>query len=183
VAAFCEEQGIACRIYLRDEIWFNDSSMMGYGHHQEKHVQEISKRLCEAPYQIFVRGKRETELLVERFGPVGDGYACNVVTYYDGIPEVCILHPESTKGKTLAALCESWGVSPEGVMALGDSSNDLPMIEWAGIGVAMGWAPERVRERADMVTAPDNPAGVAEAIYYVLEKGKAASVEKVSTER
>ena len=44
------------------------------------------------------------------------------------------------------------------------------MIEWAGIGVAMGWAPERVRERADMVTAPDNPAGVAEAIYHLLEQ-------------
>lgn len=172
VATFCDELQIASRVYLPQEIWVNDPSLMVYGLGHEQYVAKIGTRLLDAPYQIYARGQRETDLLVERFGLSGEGYSCNIVTYYDGIPEVCILHPQSTKGQALSTLCEQWGVPPEAVMALGDSSNDLPMIEWAGIGVAMGWAPEHVRERADMVTAPDNPAGVAEAIYHVLEQGK-----------
>ena len=118
VAAFCDQHRIATRIYLRDEIWLNDSSMMVYGRQYEKQVQELGKRLQEAPYQIYVKGQRETELLIERFGLLGEGYACNVVTYYDGIPEVCILHPMSTKGQSLATLCERWGVPPEAVWRL-----------------------------------------------------------------
>ena len=54
-------------------------------------------------------------------------------------------------------------------MAIGDSNNDYPMIEYAGFGVAMGNASERVKGIAQAVTAHNNAHGVAEAIEkYVL---------------
>ena len=49
-------------------------------------------------------------------------------------------------------------------MAIGDSFNDIPMLEWAGIGVAVANAPEVVRSRADYVTLSNEEGGVAEAI-------------------
>ena len=55
-------------------------------------------------------------------------------------------------------------LEPEEVMAIGDSFNDIPMLEYAGIGVAVANAPEAVRSRADYVTL-STKRGVAEAIY------------------
>ena len=50
------------------------------------------------------------------------------------------------------------------MIGIGDNFNDLDMIEYAGLGVAMGNAPDAVRRAADLV-APDNDAdGVAHVI-------------------
>lgn len=51
---------------------------------------------------------------------------------------------------------------------MGDGEPDRSMIEWAGVGVAMGWAAEPVRAAADLVTAADDPAPVATAIRRLL---------------
>ena len=55
------------------------------------------------------------------------------------------------------------------VMAIGDSYNDIEMIEWAGVGVAMGNAWQDVKEAADFVTLTNDEEGVAEALRkYIL---------------
>lgn len=179
VATFCEEQDIRVRVYVGNEMWNNrDFNPMfhhpkGYGFH----VPDLPARLETAPFQIFIQGTSETAKIVERFGLKGPGYVCNVVSYYGGEEEVMILHPESNKGSALAVLCSEWGVAPEEVLAIGDSRNDLPMIEWAGIGVAMSWSPDEVKERADWVTSPGNKAGVAEAIERFCLNGSMKETE------
>lgn len=75
-----------------------------------------------------------------------------------------VLHPEATKGKALAAVAEYFGVKQDEVMAVGDSYNDLKMIRWAGLGVAMANAPSAVRKEADYVTCSNDENGVAEAL-------------------
>lgn len=76
----------------------------------------------------------------------------------------------ASKGSALSALAERLGILPREVMAIGDSDNDIPMLEYAGIGVAVANARQSVRERADYVTAEENGKGVAEAIRkFVLE--------------
>lgn len=50
------------------------------------------------------------------------------------------------------------------VMAIGDQENDLTMLTWAGIGVAMGNAPEHVKQAADYVTKSNVEDGVAWAL-------------------
>ncbi|HHV94469.1 MAG TPA: HAD family phosphatase [Firmicutes bacterium] len=70
-----------------------------------------------------------------------------------------------SKGAALRELAELYGLEPEEVMAIGDSFNDIPMLEYAGIGVAVANAPEAVRSRADYVTLSNEEGGVAEAIY------------------
>ena len=57
------------------------------------------------------------------------------------------------------------------VMAVGDSGNDLSMIEDAGLGVAMGNATPEILAAADAVTADNNHDGVALAIEkYALHR-------------
>ena len=77
--------------------------------------------------------------------------------------------PGISKGRGLMALAERLGLALDEVMAVGDSGNDLTMLEAAGLGVAMGNATEEIKQAADVITADNNHDGVAEAIEkYVL---------------
>jgi Cof subfamily protein (haloacid dehalogenase superfamily) len=74
-----------------------------------------------------------------------------------------------SKGAALAALAARLGVPREQVVAIGDHENDLPMIEWAGLGLAMGNAIPAVRAAASAIIPPVEEAGVAWAIErYIL---------------
>jgi Cof subfamily protein (haloacid dehalogenase superfamily) len=65
------------------------------------------------------------------------------------------------KGSTLKALADSLGVLREEVAACGDGYNDLTMIKYAGLGVAMRNAQEEVKKAADYVTKTCEEDGVA----------------------
>lgn len=75
-----------------------------------------------------------------------------------------INHADAAKGKALKALCSALGFSAEEAMAFGDGSNDIDMLESAGMGVAMANAIPAVLAAADYVTLTNNEAGVADAI-------------------
>ncbi len=75
-----------------------------------------------------------------------------------------------SKGAALEALAARLGISREQVVAIGDHENDLPMIEWAGLGLAMGNAIPLVQAAADAIVPPVDEAGVAFAIdRYILK--------------
>lgn len=74
-----------------------------------------------------------------------------------------------TKAYGISLLAKDLGIAQAEVLALGDEENDLPMIEYAGIGVAMANAIPLVKEAADVITKSNEEDGVAEAIEkYVL---------------
>ncbi|PRX28621.1 hypothetical protein BX659_11248 [Orenia metallireducens] len=75
-----------------------------------------------------------------------------------------IINKEVSKGNTLAQIVEDLGLSSEEVIAVGDSFNDLEMIEYAGLGVAVANAREKIKERADYITKSNDEDGVAELI-------------------
>ncbi len=69
-----------------------------------------------------------------------------------------------SKASTLEAVCAEAGVGPDGVVAFGDMPNDVPMLAWAGWGVAVGNAHPKVLAIADEVTASNNDDGVAQVL-------------------
>lgn len=74
-------------------------------------------------------------------------------------------HLQSNKGDALRFMANLFQEPIEDTLAVGDEENDLPMIEAAGVGVAMANASEVVREKADYVTKLDNNhGGIAEVI-------------------
>lgn len=75
-----------------------------------------------------------------------------------------VLNKEVDKGRGLAVLCDLLDIKPEEVMALGDEENDLAMIQFAGLGVAMGNATEEVKNVAQFVTKSNHENGVAYAV-------------------
>jgi Cof subfamily protein (haloacid dehalogenase superfamily) len=79
------------------------------------------------------------------------------------------------KAAALAELCEELDILAEDVVAFGDHLNDLPMLAWAGRGIAVANAHPDVVEAADELTASNDDDGVA----VVLERLAAASGESV----
>jgi Cof subfamily protein (haloacid dehalogenase superfamily) len=73
-------------------------------------------------------------------------------------------HPEATKGRALQELAAWLQVERSQVLAIGDSYNDIEMLEFAGLGIAVANAPPEVRRRAGHVTASNDEDGVAQAL-------------------
>ncbi|NLW56941.1 MAG: HAD family phosphatase [Firmicutes bacterium] len=78
---------------------------------------------------------------------------------------------EVSKAKSLARLGALYGIKQEEMIAIGDGFNDLSMIKYAGLGVAMANAPEAIKEQADYVTLSNDENGVAHVIdRFILAK-------------
>lgn len=75
-----------------------------------------------------------------------------------------IMNKNASKGNALSELVADLGFKSDEVMTLGDQGNDLTMIQYAGLGVAMGNAIPEVKEAASAVTLTNNEDGVAAAI-------------------
>jgi hypothetical protein len=69
-----------------------------------------------------------------------------------------------SKASALRWLAAERGIAPAQVMAIGDDLNDVEMLQWAGLGVAMGNAIEEARAAADVHTVSNAEDGVALAI-------------------
>lgn len=75
-----------------------------------------------------------------------------------------VLNKDASKGQSLRELANFLNIPRERVMAIGDSGNDIDMVEYAGLGVAMGNAVPGVKEAADVMTDTVHDFGVATAI-------------------
>ena len=82
-------------------------------------------------------------------------YAIGYTAWLDIMPEGV------SKASGLATVCEKLGLGRADVMAVGDGHNDMEMLAWAGIGVAMGQAPWDVKGVADKVCESVDDDGVA----------------------
>lgn len=77
---------------------------------------------------------------------------------------VDVMHERTSKGNALRTLAEHWGIRREEVIAIGNYYNDLEMIEYAGLGIAMANSPDEVKRAADAVTGSNNEDGVSQAL-------------------
>lgn len=73
-------------------------------------------------------------------------------------------HKEVDKGLGLKKLGEYLGIKREEIIACGDAGNDLSMVKYAGLGVAMGNATPEVKEAADFITTSNDEDGIANVI-------------------
>ena len=83
--------------------------------------------------------------------------------------------PNVTKGAGLAFLAEHLGFTADATVAFGDGENDVELLEWAGYGVAVANAHERVIAVADAVCPPAAEEGVAQVIEALVASGPAAA--------
>ena len=156
------------------------SGLYAYAHkkHEENRTVQVLKRekdnvrIYDDIEHLFdgiqinkfsVIGKNEDDLdkLIDQ---IKDKYGDIVEVEY-GLKAHIDIYPKGTnKGIALTKLAEKLQIPMEQVIAIGDSENDISMIEAAGLGIAMGNAFEHVKECADYITQTIEEDGAAQAI-------------------
>ncbi len=168
------ERGIYAQIYLKDRVitqtineWSEEYARIASVRIEEGDLLSLLSQEPEGVEKILLIAE-ESELdqwvpwLSECYGETV--HITKSKPYFLEITEGSV-----NKGVALAALAERLGIPQQDVMAIGDSFNDLEMIQYAGLGVAMGNARQEIKEQADIVTVSNEEDGVAEAIErYVL---------------
>lgn len=78
-------------------------------------------------------------------------------------------HQDTSKGLALAQIGKRLDIPAEAMISFGDAANDLSMLTYAGLGVAMGNASPEVKEAADFVTLTNEENGVAYALKKFID--------------
>jgi len=131
-----------------------------------KTVREVSdpvQELTQPPHKVLIETKsaEETPLVVARVQEfVGD--QARVVVSSPRRVEVVL--PGLSKGWAMAWVASHLGVPREQTIGVGDGDNDVEMVEWAGLGIAMGNATPACKAVADWNAPPVLEDGLAEAL-------------------
>ena len=115
---------------------------------------EINKCLLTAPSELAERYTRE---LAERYG--------DILSVYRSEPFFIEIMPKNVdKAASLDRMLETVGLTREDAICCGDGFNDISMIRYAGVGVAMGNARPEVKEAADYITDTNDRDGLVEVM-------------------
>jgi Cof subfamily protein (haloacid dehalogenase superfamily) len=118
------------------------------------------------PNKVILTGQKED---LDRFmTEVAPRYSSEASFVFTGSNNIDVAHKNIDKGTTLKRYCELKGIDRMEVLAFGDNYNDLTMIEYAGLGVAMGNAVDSIKEIADRITGSNDEDGIAMVINELL---------------
>ena len=145
------------------------------------HWIELYQRRTNAPLKVLpdfydaLRGLPSTKLViidapekVEILKPhfaTAFGSSLYITTTADEYLE--FMPPTASKGAALQFLTQQLGLAPADVIAFGDGHNDIPMITWAGMGVAMGNAKTELKNVSDRVIGNSDADGIAIALEEI----------------
>mgnify|MGYP006278512385 CR=1 FL=1 len=122
--------------------------------------------LADPVCRVVVRSADHSD---EGFGVIAQSLGMHSVIFGVGDVAWMDIGPQGVnKATMLADLCMRLDINPARTACVGDSWNDIEMLRWAGLGVAMGSAPARVQAAADAVTSAQPGQGVIDVIDALL---------------
>ena len=161
-------------IYLGDEIYVDSFArshafyyeMLGPGIHQVDDLAETVRTNGQAPAKFITVADETTSDRIQAEASARFGKEMTIVRSHKLFVEGNPL--DVNKGNALRWLAENLNVPQAQVMAVGDQGNDVAMIQWAGLGVAMESGSPTARAVADWVAPPLSADGAAAAIERFL---------------
>ena len=82
-----------------------------------------------------------------------------------------IVNSGISKKESMIFLTRKYGIDDDQTLAIGDHYNDIPMIDFSGVGIAMGNAPEGVKRHADFITTTNDENGFYKGLRkYIVNK-------------
>lgn len=176
IAPIFREAGIHLNVYLNDELYMDELTAWGRKYAANagvdpRPVGDLLKHLNEPPHKLLAAG--EIELIDQLQTRLQEEFEGRLQFVKSKPNYLEILAPEVSKGEALRELTTRWGIKRDEVMAIGDAPNDLSMIAWAGVGVAIGNADPIVKEKATLIVADHEHNGVAEAFEELIFKSNA----------
>jgi Cof subfamily protein (haloacid dehalogenase superfamily) len=160
--------------YHADQVYVDKLTpwVEGYGERNRGmvHVVDALKELAprELTRLVVVGGEDEVRDLELRLKASFDSR----LHITRSLPHFCeILHPGAGKHNALAWLCRHLGISQGDTVAFGNGYNDVHMLEWAGLAVAVEGAVGEVLAVADRVAPPMEEDGAASVLEELIERG------------
>jgi Cof subfamily protein (haloacid dehalogenase superfamily) len=165
-------EGFAVQLYEDDvmfvsktnEFTIYDQKLTGLKQVVAENFRDMVAKGCD---KLLIPGD---PLILPPLESILNTYLGDEITLFTSKPYFLeILPPKTDKGVALEKVATKLGVRREEVMAIGDSMNDAAMLKWAGKGVAMLNADERIKEIAAVVSEKTNDDdGVADIIEKLL---------------
>ncbi len=163
IVHLCAAEGYHLNLYLNDQLYVREETKWSLMYQQRTgSVPHITHDLTQFD------GERPTKLLLIDEPDVTDRLHEAFVKEYGDTLYITKTDDEYlefmasgvSKGRALARVAQEVGIARADCIAFGDSFNDIPMLEWAGAGIAMDNAPPPVKEAADRLAPPADDDGV-----------------------
>jgi hypothetical protein len=164
---FAAGEGYSPNVYVGDELYVSQVTPEARNYAEFQHlsihpVGDLLGWLSEAPTKVVLVGDPEALDAVEARAKAafeGRLYISKSLPYFlefaaDGV----------TKGAGLDFLARHMGFTREETVAFGDGENDVELVEWAGYGIAVENAHERVKAVADWICPSAEDEGVAQVL-------------------
>ena len=166
IIEICEKEDIYIVLFIGNNTYVDEiSDFMGIDNYVFNSIEvgQVSK---------FYKDENVTKILLthkeEKLKPIKEKldfkYGSRINTQFSLPQFLEIFNGEVNKGIALKRVCEKYEIPKEKIMAVGDWDNDITMIEYAGLGVAMGNGSSRLKKVADFITKSNEEDGAAYAI-------------------
>lgn len=170
----CKKDNLYVQAFIDGELYFEEDNEFSKVYEKRigvkgKAVGNLTTFLHEGPMKLLMIDEAPRIKALSKEYQALFGEQVQVVISKPDFLE--ITHISATKGQALRLLAKVYNIPREKIIAIGDSYNDLSMINYAGLGVAMGNAPQGVKEQANYVTKSNDEDGVAEVIRRFILKG------------
>jgi len=172
----CHKYGAYCHFFTEDTIYSEKLINVSLRYTEwNKYVGEedqVKIRIVDDGEEIIEGAKSEVLKAVvfdeddEKIQKLRDGIMeTGIVSVSQSMKHnLEVMNKGVTKGNAVRILAQIYGINREEIIAIGDNENDISMIEYAGLGIAMGNAEELLKRAADHITGDYQEDGVAEAI-------------------
>ena len=145
--------------YVKKEAFLNKMQIRPSQHFPEDIPLPLPKCLIVGDPERLIPIESELSLLLQ-----------GQISVYRSEPFFLELVPQGIdKAQSLAILLEKLDMNRNEMIAIGDGYNDLSMIQFAGVGIAMGNAQEPVKKAADYITLTNDEDGVAVAVEKLIK--------------
>ena len=170
IIKYCDDYGLSVSIYREDDIFIKKDSQnldihMQLDHAKPQVVDDFNTLLDGSIIKIMFSSSNKRNL--DKYTRILNELYKDKLNFYFSLPHfVEIVHKDANKRNALQDLAHKFNIKREEIIAIGDNFNDMDMIEYAGLGVAMGNAPKYLKDAADFVTHSNDEDGVR----HVLER-------------
>ncbi len=180
ILVYCAEHALEVCVYLEDELYFRRRNQLT-SYYEE--ITGIEAQVTSYPLVEAIKKPPTKLLILEDDEQRKDYYQQELTSRYQKRLTIMTSKPEFIeissgqvdKSVALKDFCLKRNIAAEEVVAIGNGYNDLGMIKWAGLGVAVKNAPVSIREAADKVTESNLEGGVAKILQELFLSSAAAN--------
>ncbi len=164
---FAKQHNLCTMVFTRDSMYASQLNVVGEKIRAQLEfemppVVDIDDLRQHEAYQIIALMPASADSQVAALLP-----HCRLPRWHPAFTD--IVADGNSKAAGMEAICRHFGIRQEETIAFGDGGNDIDMLEWAGIGVAMGNAEQVVKECADMVTTHVDDEGIENAVNQIFK--------------